>query len=189
MRLDKLALIAMAGTLVLAGSVSAGHPRDKYRGNDQVNRYQDTAKVTRVEPIYKTVRINRPQRECWDEERTVERGYGGGDKTAGGIVGGILGGVAGHQVGKGRGKTAATIVGTLLGNKIGRDLSDDGPRRVETYVETDRVCRNVNDYREEERLQGYNVTYRYHGRSYDAFMKNRPGKRVHVKVKVVIDEY
>ena len=186
---------------MVVGSANADDTRNSYRDNDRydsykdnrykkdrVSRYRDTAKVTHVEPIYKTVRINRPERECWDEERTVEHEHGGGNKTAGGIVGGILGGVAGHQVGKGRGKTAATIVGTILGGKIGRDLSHDGPRRVETHVENDTVCRTVNDYREEERLQGYNVTYRYQGRRYDTFMKTRPGKRINVKVKVSIDE-
>ena len=179
---NKLAIMALAGAFVVSFPALAEHKPKHKPGK---HRYTDTARVTFVEPVYRTVRINRPERECWDEDRTVEHRHGGGDKTAGGIIGGILGGVAGHQVGKGHGKTAATIVGTMLGSKIGRDMAEDGEERIETHVDTRTVCRTVNRYVEEERLRGYRVSYRYHGREYETFMKRRPGKRIDVRVKVV----
>lgn len=172
-------IITIAVSTLIAGSASAGHHPSS------ANRFQDYAKVTYVEPVYKTIRINRPSRECWDEERTVRRDYD--DHGAGGLVGGILGGVAGHQVGNGHGKAAATIVGTLLGSKIGRDMSRD--RRSSSHVEVETVCQTVDHYEEEERLQGYRVGYRYQGHEYDTFMNKHPGKRIRVRVNlVVLDE-
>jgi len=179
---NKIAIITLASALVMSIPAAAEH-KDKHKRYSQ--RFTDTARVTFVEPVYRSVRINRPERECWDEDYAVDRRTGGGDKTAGGVIGGILGGVAGHQVGKGRGKTAATIVGTLLGNKIGRDMSDGSEERVERRTNTETVCRTVNKYVEEERLRGYRVGYRYKGREYETFMKRRPGKRLNVRVKVV----
>ncbi len=180
MRMNKLIVLGLAGIISVSTSVYGGHKAKHTKG------YHDYAKVTYVEPVYRTVRINRPEQECWDEERVVEHQYGG-DRTAGGIVGGILGGVAGHQVGKGHGKTAATIVGTMLGSKIGRDMAGDG-RRTESHIDTETVCRTVNRYEEEERLQGYRVGYRYHNHEYDTFMKRHPGKKLKVRVKVDIIE-
>ena len=179
---SKFAIMVLAGVMMASAPALADYKK-KYKHQKQ--RYIDTARVTYVEPVYRRVRINRPERECWDEERATDYHRGGGNKTAGGIIGGILGGVAGHQVGKGRGKTAATIVGTIIGGKIGRDVSDDGDRRIETHVDTRTVCRTVNNYVEEERLKGYRVTYRYQGREYETFMNRKPGKRIEVRVKVV----
>jgi uncharacterized protein YcfJ len=169
-------IIAISFSVLVAGSASAGH------NSTSVNRFQDYAKVTYVEPVYETVRINQPSRECWDEERTVRRDYN--DRGAGGLVGGILGGVAGHQVGNGHGKAAATIVGTLLGSKIGRDMSRD--RRSSRHVEVETVCRTVDHYEEEQRLNGYRVGYRYRGHEYDTFMDKHPGKRVKIRVNLVV---
>ena len=179
MEMKKAALLTLVSVMTLSGTAFAGHQ------GKHAQRFNDYARVTSVEPIYRTVRINRPERECWDEERTVEYERGT-DRTAGGIVGGILGGVAGHQVGKGRGKTAATIVGTILGSTIGRDMADNDPRRVESHVNNETVCRTVDRYDEEERLQGYQVRYRYQGHEYDTFMKRHPGKRIKVRVKLVV---
>jgi len=181
LNLHKLLLVSITGFMFVSGSVFAGHTKTSSP------RFQDYAKVTYVEPVYKTVRINRPEQECWDEERTVEHGYRG-DRHAGGLVGGILGGVAGHQVGKGHGKAAATIVGTLLGSKIGKDIAGNNSRNAGSHVETETVCRTVNRYEEEDRLQGYKVGYRYNGHEYDTFMNNHPGKKIKVRVKLVVLE-
>lgn len=188
MNQNKFAIMALAGAMAVSVPVladpTAKNSHNSQRANSQ-QRFTDTAKVTFVEPIYRRVRINRPERECWDEDRSVDHRHGGGNKTAGGIIGGILGGVAGHQVGKGKGKTAATIVGTIIGGSIGRDMADNGGPRVETHVDTRTTCRTVNNYVEEERLRGYRVNYRYNGREYETFMKRRPGKRIDVRVKVI----
>ncbi|MBI5461795.1 MAG: glycine zipper 2TM domain-containing protein [Gammaproteobacteria bacterium] len=142
----------------------------------------DYAEVVRVEPITREVRVSTPREECWDEDVPVrESSYSSATPM---ILGGIIGGVVGHTMGKGHGKDAATVAGTVLGGSIGRDIgaqhrTPDGYRTVqETH------CRQVEDYREEQRVEGYRVFYRYQGEEYETRMPHDPGERIRVQVSV-----
>lgn len=141
--------------------------------------YYDHAKVVDVDPLVHVVRVSAPRQECWSEPVTHYEPGGAGSYT-GTIVGGIIGGTVGNRFGKGRGKDAATIAGTLLGASIGHDLSNNRPGRAYTSYE-DR-CRMVPGYTEEERVDGYRVTYRYRGKTYTTRMPYHPGNRVRVRV-------
>jgi uncharacterized protein YcfJ len=50
--------------------------------------------------------------------------------------------------------------------------------------ETVRQCETVYEYREEERLVGYQVVYRYNDEEYSVRMDNDPGEQVRLKVNV-----
>lgn len=152
------------------------------RGYRETGDYYDYAKVVRVQPIVRHVRVTVPREECWDEEVPV---YHSGYRSATPmILGGIIGGVLGNQVGKGRGNDVATVAGTVLGGSIGRDVGyrNSPPDGYSTVVET--RCRQVADYREEERIEGYDVTYRYQGQDYVTRMPHDPGDRIRVRVAV-----
>ena len=147
--------------------------------------FYDYAKVERVEPIVSVVRVSSPHRECWDEEVTrYERRVGRSDSFTPLVLGGIVGGVVGHQFGHGRGKDAMTVAGTLLGASVGRDVAR---RRVveEPYTDVERRCRVTHEYHEEERVEGYRVTYRYRGHRFVKRMPSDPGDRVKVRVSVL----
>lgn len=149
----------------------AGHaPRDP--------GYYDQAKVVEVVPIREVVRLNTPHQECWTEEVEHARHYEDPTYT---IAGSILGGVVGHQFGGGSGRHVATAAGSVLGAVIGHDIGRGHDR---TYTTVERHCRTVNDYREEERIVGYRVTYDYGGRTYTTDMDRRPGRFVRVRVSV-----
>lgn len=168
----------LVGLLVLVVNEAAlaydRHARD-------AGAYYDYAKVEDVRPIYRMVRVDRPRQECW-REQVVHREEGSRSKTPM-VVGGIIGGALGNQFGKGRGKDAATIAGVLLGASIGNDMRNRHHRDRE-WLESEDVCREVVDYTEERRVVGYEVTYRYHGRSYVTEMDHDPGSRVRVAVDV-----
>ena len=144
--------------------------------------HYDYAKVLRVKPIYKTVRISAPQQECWDEQ-VVHHNSVHGDNVGGMILGGIIGGAIGNRFGKGNGNKAAIAAGTLLGAGIGHNMSrhDNRPSR---YTTTEQRCRTINNYHEEERLDGYKVKYMYNGQVYRTITDTHPGKRLRVKVTV-----
>ncbi|MEJ2609926.1 MAG: glycine zipper 2TM domain-containing protein [Candidatus Thiodiazotropha sp.] len=171
--MNKIMLIT--GTLLFTLSMTiTAEGRDHYR---------DTARVIDVEPVYRTVEISEPERNCWDEEvsryRQNEKDY---TPT---VLGGIIGGVVAHSVsrGRGRGRDAATLAGTLLGGAIGHDLSRE--RRGGHYTTSyERRCEVTHHTRNEERLMGYDVTYRYKGRVFTTFTKEHPGDRIPVKVDV-----
>lgn len=163
------------GSLLLAASLSAqaGH----------VDAYQDTAKVTHVEPIYRTLEISRPERQCWDEE--VEHYHAGNKTYTGTVLGGIIGGVVANKVSRshGRGNDVATVAGALLGSAIGHDISRQ--KRGGYYTTSvERRCEVTHETTYEEQLVGYDVTYRYQGRLFTTRTKEHPGKRIPVTVDV-----
>jgi uncharacterized protein YcfJ len=148
--------------------------------------YRDTAKVIDVDPVYRTVEVTEPERSCWEEE--VDHYVPDERRYTGTVLGGIIGGVVANSVsrGRGRGKDAATLAGTLLGGAIGHDLTRTGySGRVVTSRE--HRCEVIQHTYEEERLQGYDVTYRYKGRIFHTFTREHPGDRIPVNVSVRSD--
>ncbi len=142
--------------------------------------FSTTARVVRATPVYQTIEINEPQQKCHDETVVYEKSKRN-DGTAGTVLGGIIGGVLGHQIGKGRGRTVATIAGAVAGGVIGNHASRSKPDRSRR---TERVCRTVNRYREERQLNGYDVTYRYQGRTFRTMLGHNPGNRLRVRVTI-----
>ncbi len=121
----------------------------------------ESVKVTRSEPIYKTITTQKPIRECWEESEQVTSQGGSGNDVIGGIVGGAIGGALGNQVGKGSGKTAATIGGAIVGAMVGqsanRGETQNAPRTIEK-------CKTRYESSSEQVLSGYNNYGLYQGK-------------------------
>jgi uncharacterized protein YcfJ len=127
--------------------------------------------------------VSRPEKRCWTETeyRTETRGsdYGGT------IIGTIAGGILGNQVGKGNGKTIATAVGAATGAIVGDRLGD---RSTTTRAVPVQVERCATETQWEQRVTGYDVTYRYGGKDYTTFMLRDPGQYVRIKISVEVAE-
>ena len=162
-----LSLVAFTGSSQAQGWGDAG--------------FIDEATVQRVTPVYTIVRVEHPRQQCWHED--VVRDDSGYRSKTPLVVGGILGGAVGHSMGAGRGKDVATIAGVLLGASIANDIRNSQPA-PQARVETREVCRTVNDYSDEKRVEGYDVTYRYRGHLYTTRMDRDPGPSVRVRVSV-----
>jgi uncharacterized protein YcfJ len=137
--------------------------------------YTAEARVLRVVPIREAISSG-PRQECWVEPAGGPRG---GNQAAGAVIGGIAGGIIGNQFGSGSGNTAATIAGALGGAAVGNEVArrnDRGERVVER-------CREVAGVYD-ERVVGYDVTYRFQGREFNTRLPYDPGPdmRVHVTV-------
>lgn len=141
------------------------------------------ADVLRVDPVYEYYRVSAPREECYNE-RVVRHEPGGGDPTGGTILGAIIGGVVGNQIGSGSGRRAATAAGAVIGGTVGHnvDRNNGGPGR--TYEGAERRCRVVEEPREEQRIAGYDVEYRYRGEVYMSRLDYDPGDRLRVRVSV-----
>jgi uncharacterized protein YcfJ len=176
--LKRIILTVVVGGLsapVLAGGRSGGS-------------HYDYARVLRVDPMIDVVRVAQPREVCWTEQVTHRRSRGYNSATPE-ILGGIIGGVVGNQFGHGRGKDVATVAGAILGGSIAHDME----RRRRTYgyaayTEPVQRCRVEQDYYEQERIVGYDVTYRYNGEVYHTRMDHDPGRRVRVRVDVGVAE-
>ncbi len=163
--------------LLMSTSIYAGHER-----HGQGGQFYDYAQVVHVEAVIRHVQVSMPREECWQEEVPVyEAGYRSATPM---ILGGVVGGVVGNTMGKGHGKDAATIAGMILGGAIGRDVGEQR-RQPERYgSSTQTRCQQVNEVREEERIDGYDVTYRYRGEEYVTRLPHDPGKRMRVRISV-----
>ena len=171
----KIITSTMIGIIMLgSGAAFAGHHYDT-----DSDVYFDKAKVIQVEPIYTTVRVSIPQEECYQEQVRTPVYNNHSNGTA--VVGGVIGGLVGHQLG--HGKKGATIAGTILGAAIGKSAGRDGDRYAEHVSYEDRCTTHV-AYRTEERIDGYNVTYRYKGEVFTTRMDQHPGKLLRVRVQV-----
>lgn len=169
--------LSLLTTLVLASSAAVAG--DRYNDRDYRDyKSAEKARVTRVAPIYRTVTVTTPQQECWDEPRRSRRDHHSYTST---IAGGIIGGVIGSQFGGGNGKTALAVAGTLLGGSVGRDWEAKN-RNVHTGYQEH--CRVVERQHREQRIDGYDVSYRYHGKHYTTVMDHHPGKFIPVDVHV-----
>lgn len=180
-------------TFAAVGHAAPGHDRyDRYDRGDRYERNygrfddEEFARVVDVVPLVERVRRAAPVEQCYDESTSGGyRSSRGNERTGATIAGGILGAVVGHQIGSGSGRKAATVAGTLLGAAIGNNASR-GNDRDEGYYEEPRYrerCEVRDEVRLEERVRGYRVTYRYHGRDYVTELPYDPGPRLRVAVE------
>ena len=183
--------ILTAAVIAAAFSTSIASASHRYSTN---RGFTDSARVTHVEPIYRTVTTNRPVRECSQHEvyrpvNDYDDHYNDNHNSAiGMIVGGVLGGALGHNISRNH-RDTAKVVGAVVGSAIGHEVAgrnqykhntrhyDSEPRREET-------CHTVNQQVSEERHDGYRVTYRYQGQTFTTRMNRDPGRELKVRVKV-----
>lgn len=178
--------VSMTFATLLLGATAAHAEHNDGQSRNSRAQY-DYARVLSARPIIRHVTVTTPVRECWQETQyyTVNRNYG--RNGPGTLLGAVIGGVIGHQVGSGRGNDAATIAGALIGAAVGNDASRQGRNEQHGSERHSRpVERCETQYRErrEERIDGYNVTYRYNGQKYRTEMPYDPGERIRVRVDV-----
>jgi len=163
------ALLLTASTFALAG----------HRNEDM-----DYAPVTRVEPIYQTREISRPQEQCWTEQVPVRSGatHSYTAPILGAILGGTIGNTLGHHEAN---KKVGTVVGAALGGSIGNDIGRRNSSGYEPVSYRDEeMCRTIEHTSYRDEVVAYRVSYRYHGRDYMTEMPYDPGSRIPVRVDV-----
>jgi uncharacterized protein YcfJ len=167
-----------------------GQYDDRYDDRYDTDGGYDYAKVVDVQPLTRRVRVSSPERECWDETRYDERDYGrprARNSAGPTLLGAVIGAAIGNQIGSGDGRRAATAAGAIIGAGVGnaqagRRNGYEQPPPPRAYT----VQRCETHYREDvqERIDGYRVTYVYHGRRGVTEMPYKPGDRIRVRVDV-----
>lgn len=166
--------------LAASGAVSA-QQRGDYApayASGQENVSYAYAQVTRVDPIYETIRTRVPEERC-DGQPIRD----GGDPTGGTVIGALVGAALGNQVGKGDGRKAATVAGAVVGGAIGRNVDRNDGSGIRSG------CRIVDVEREQRRVASYDVEYVHQGQTYMSRLPYDPGDRLRVRVAVTpVDE-
>jgi uncharacterized protein YcfJ len=174
-------IFALAGSVAIAGSYDE-------------NFYSDYATVTDVVPIYRSVRIDRPHRQCRSEQiyhsPRRSQGYAAGATIAGGIIGGVIGHQFGGSYNSGRGSHAGALLGSIIGAAVAHDAASHSQSNYSHgYTTVGNHCSTVHSYYTEERIDAYRVSYEYNGEVFHARMKQRPGDRIRVKISVIPSSY
>ena len=175
---SKPKLAALASAAMLLGTSAA------FAGDDYAS--YDYAQVISSQPMIKYVTVKTPVRECWEETEYYTVNSNAGGKAGGTIFGALIGSVIGHQFGSGSGNDAATVAGGLIGAAIGNNTAKSRQGQYATEQHSRPVERCKTSYREhrEERIDGYRVTYRYHGQKYMTEMPYDPGRKLRVRVDI-----
>lgn len=173
---------ALASLFLVSGAAAAGEYA--YSGQRHKAVY-DYAKVVSVRPIVRYVTVTTPVKECWDDVEYHTTAHRQPGKAGRALFGAIVGGVIGHQFGSGSGNDAATIAGSLIGAAVASDGADGGPRYVTTeHARPVRRCETNYRSEQQERIDGYDVLYKYHGRTYATRTPFDPGNRIRIRVDI-----
>lgn len=183
--MTRLSVIALASVAALAASAAHARPYD----HRPVGGFE-YAEVLRVDPIIQTYDRPVQRDQCWREpvryREPARYRQARNDRTPA-ILGAIVGGAIGSQFGSGSGRDAATAAGALLGYHSVRDdqrrsggYYDSGRE----YVRYEQRCQVNTEYFREERVTGYDVTYRFNGQVYTTVTDYHPGDRLRVQVDV-----
>jgi len=165
--------------LVSAAGARANHAAE-FEPID-VNDFWVEAQVVDAEPLVRVVTVTTPQEVCRNEE--VWQPVPARRSRTPVIAGGILGGVVGNQFGGGRGQDLLTIAGALLGASIGSDAAHRN-NPGSGYKSVQQICAIEHVRHDEERIDGYRVTYRYAGREFVTRTQTEPGNTIRVRVVV-----
>jgi len=133
------------------------------------------AQVLSATPIKES--IKQPRQECRNVTLTHRRPVQDENRIAGSVLGAVAGGVLGHQLGGGRGRDVATVAGALAGGYAGNQVQS-GMQDRDTYTTSEQRCKTV--YDKQEKMLGYDVTYKIGDQQGKIRMENDPGTRIPV---------
>lgn len=136
-----------------------------------------SSKVLNRTPIMESVQIETPKRVCRQEQVVTQNAK----SYTPSIFGGIVGAAAGNQFGRGKGKDLATVAGGVLGASVGRDIQN---KNAESHTALIERCHDETEFRYEERISGWRVTYEYNGQTYVTRTDRDPGETLQLRVNV-----
>lgn len=184
--MNKFRILAAAAAL-MAGQAMADGGNIRY----------DHATVLESTPVFRTVKVSTPRRECWQEtvvyrdhhDRDRRRDHGLGT-VLGGVVGGAIGNAVGH---KKRNKQVGAVVGAVVGATVGNAIAHNTRAKDRGYrgdrYGTEEVCEVYDEYHEEQRIIGYDVRYRYYDQTFTTRMETEPGDTIKVRLAVTPASY
>ena len=172
---------------IAVATISLGVSTAVVAGPQGSRAVYDYAQVISAQPIVRYVNVKEPVRECWEETEYYTTRHASPGVAGGTLVGALIGGVVGHQFGSGSGNDAATIAGSMLGAAIGNRSARRHAGYSHTTVRHERPVRRCETrYRShrEQRIDGYDVVYRYKGQKYATTMPYDPGRKLKVRVDI-----
>ncbi|MCC5826490.1 glycine zipper 2TM domain-containing protein [Alkalimonas sp.] len=139
------------------------------------------ARVTKVEPVYRTIARHSPQQVC-HTEAVHYRGSQRSDATPV-VLGAIAGGALGHAMGRNKSnKRVGMAAGAVLGGAVVSDIQRQNNQPATVHQQRCRVVNSSVQYHNV--FDGYQVSYTLRGRHYTTMLDYDPGPRLPVQVSV-----
>jgi uncharacterized protein YcfJ len=134
---------------------------------------QEVGTVVSSTPVVQQVAV--PHQVCGQGYAPVQGPTSGG----GALLGAIAGAAIGSTIGGGVGQAAAIGIGAVAGGAVGNNIEANNNARYAAVP----TCTTQMSY--ENRTVGYNVTYEYNGRQYQAQLPSDPGPTIRLRVTPV----
>jgi uncharacterized protein YcfJ len=146
----------------------------------------DFARVLDVVPVYANVARSEPERECWIEQVRYEYPQQQRYSATPRILGALVGAAVGHNIARSKhGQGVGRVAGAVLGASVGGDIANSRSQQpVEVEYRDEQRCEVRDRTYYEQVVVGYDVTYEYHGNTYQTRMDRHPGKSIRVAVEV-----
>jgi uncharacterized protein YcfJ len=166
-----IVLVAVLGaSLANAHDHHDRHHKKHEHKHHHIKHHDAYGRVVAATPIYREIAVDVPIDRCRIETHAY-RESSGGDSFQGTLIGGLIGAAVGKEIGgNGNATAAGGVIGAAIGNQAGK-----GGR---TQYEEREVCHTQYRTEYERQLVGYNVSYRYNGRTYHTETTRHPGDRI-----------
>lgn len=162
------------GLVVGAVVATAGGAVAGYNMMERAPAFSPThAEVVQVIPA--TTEVATPREVCEEVLVTHQKAPRDEHRLMGTVTGAVIGGVLGNQVGGGSGKKLATVAGAAAGGFAGNKVQERVQAK-DTYTTTEKRCDTVTDY--EQKVVGYDVTYRIDEKEGQVRMDRDPGDSI-----------
>ena len=145
--------------------------------NAQSEQQIVTSKVLNRTPIMESIQVGFPKRVCYQEQVVTQNTK----SYTPSILGGVVGAAVGNRFGHGDGRKLATVAGGVVGASVGRDVQNKNAQNHTALIER---CHDETEYRYEERITGWRVTYEYNGQAYVTRTDSDPGETLKLRVNV-----
>ena len=141
--------------------------------------HYDYATVLQSKPVYRIVEVTKEEQRCRTEEVVYQQPQRKSANNS--LVGGLIGAAVGHALGsRSKHRTGVTIAGAVVGASI---AGSDG-HSVKKSRGYENRCELVPTSWEEERIIGYNVAYRYNGRTFETRLPFEPGDSLNLHLRL-----
>jgi uncharacterized protein YcfJ len=160
--------IVIGGIVVTAGAAIGGFNML----SDNEPAYAEVFNVVEVKETIQT-----PREVCEDVAVTRQQPVKDEHKVLGTVTGAVIGGVLGNQIGGGSGKKIATVAGAAAGGYAG-NKAQENMQKKDTYTDIETRCHTVTDT--QDRVIGYDVSYRLGNEEGSVRMDSKPGDRIPV---------
>lgn len=156
-------LIFVSLLLLVSSATQAHHKRDYAK-----------ARVIEVTPVYEYIKVPNHDKSYRQGRKPYYRQQ---DFNGAPIIGSVIGGTIGHATSDRKHKFIGTLAGAIIGGAIGHHI--DKKQQIYSRSYSQHGPRS-HQYKKQRVLRGYDVIYKFKGKLYETFSRDKPRKYIRI---------